>query len=121
MWFDYPVHRIDQVGSLKDLQLEDDKPAWEKASQRRKENAQKNRERKLNEFEIAFQNIEFDGREISASELAEALETSYFPGWEKASVRRRNCGINLKNILVKMEKHTSGERVRRSARNHDTE
>ena len=37
MWFDYPVHRIDQVGSLKDLQLEDDKPAWEKASQRRKE------------------------------------------------------------------------------------
>lgn len=52
------------------------KPAWEKASQRRKENAQKNRERKLNEFEIAFQNIEFDGREISASELAEALETS---------------------------------------------
>jgi len=76
MWFDYPVHRIDQVGSLKDLQLEDDKPAWEKASQRRKENAQKNRERKLNEFEIAFQNIEFDGREISASELAEALETS---------------------------------------------
>ena len=41
MWFDYPVHRIDQVGSLKDLQLEDDKPAWENASQRRKENAQK--------------------------------------------------------------------------------
>ena len=74
MWFDYPVHRIDQVGSLKDLQLEDDKPAWEKASQRRKENAQKNRERKLNEFEIAFQNIEFDGREIPASELAETLE-----------------------------------------------
>ena len=76
MWFDYPVHRIDQVGSLKDLQLEDDKPAWEKASQRRKRKCSKERERKLNEFEIAFQNIEFDGREISASELAEALETS---------------------------------------------
>ena len=43
---------------------------------KRKENAQKNRERKLNEFEIAFQNIEFDGREISASELAETLEIS---------------------------------------------
>ena len=76
MWFNYPVHRLDQVGSLKDLQLEADTPVWEKAAQKRKENAQKNRERKLNEFEIAFQNIEFDGREISATELAEALETN---------------------------------------------
>ena len=76
MWFNYPVHRLDQVGSLKDLQLEADTPVWEKAVQKRKENAQKNRERKLNEFEIAFQNIEFDGREISATELAEALETN---------------------------------------------
>lgn len=76
LWFDYPVHRIDQVGSLKDLQLEAEKPMWEKAAQKRKENAQKTRERKLNEFEIAFQNIEFDGREISATELADALDTS---------------------------------------------
>ena len=76
LWFDYPVHRIDQVGSLKDLQLEAEKPMWEKAAQKRKENAQKTRERKLNEFEIAFQNIEFDGREISAAELAEALDTN---------------------------------------------
>lgn len=76
LWFDYPVHRIDQVGSLRDLQLETEKPMWEKAAQKRKENAQKNRERKLNEFEIAFQNIEFDGKEISATELAEALDTS---------------------------------------------
>lgn len=76
LWFDYPVHRIDQVGSLRDLQLEAEKPMWEKAAQKRKENAQKTRERKLNEFEIAFQNIEFDGREISAAELAEALDTT---------------------------------------------
>jgi hypothetical protein len=47
-----------------------------KQLQKRKENAQKTRERKLNEFEIAFQNIEFDGREISAAELAEALDTN---------------------------------------------
>ena len=44
--------------------------------QRRRENAKKERQKKLNEFEIAFQNIEFDGREISASELAEVLETN---------------------------------------------
>lgn len=76
LWFDYPVHRMDDVGSLADLQADAEKPAWEKATQRRRENAKKERQKKLNEFEIAFQNIEFDGREISASELAEVLETN---------------------------------------------
>ena len=76
LWFNYPVHRMDDVGSLADLQADAEKPAWEKATQRRRENAKKERQKKLNEFEIAFQNIEFDGREISASELAEVLETN---------------------------------------------
>ena len=76
LWFDYPVHRMDDVGSLADLQADAEKPAWEKATQRSRENAKKERQKKLNEFEIAFQNIEFDGREISASELAEVLETN---------------------------------------------
>lgn len=76
LWFDYPVHRLDDVGSLADLQVDAEKPAWEKATERRRENAKKERQKKLNEFEIAFQNIEFDGREISALELADVLETN---------------------------------------------
>lgn len=105
MWFDYPVHRIDQVGSLKDLQLETEKPIWEKASQRRKENAQKNRERKLNEFEIAFQNIEFDGCEIPASEMAEALETSAkeLLSWLGEGRRQK------KELWNKFEKYTGAD------------
>ena len=105
MWFDYPVHRIDQVGSLKDLQLEAEKPIWEKASQRRKENAQKNRERKLNEFEIAFQNIEFDGREIPALELAETLETSTkeLLSWLGEGRRQK------KELRNKFEKYTGAD------------
>lgn len=76
LWFDYPVHRIDDVGSLNDIQPEAEKSPWEELQKRRKENAKKTRERKLNEFEIEFQNIEFDGREVSAAELAEALDTN---------------------------------------------
>lgn len=76
LWFDYPVHRLDDVGILGDIHPEMEKPLWEKATQRRKENAKNNRVKKLNEFEIAFQNIEFDGREILASELADTLETN---------------------------------------------
>lgn len=36
----------------------------------------KTREKKLNEFEIEFQSIEFDGRDVSATELADALNTN---------------------------------------------
>lgn len=76
LWFDYPVHRLDEVGSLGDIQPDAEKPPWQKAIQSHKRNAENNKIKKLNEFEIAFQNIEFDGREIPAEELADALDTN---------------------------------------------
>lgn len=76
LWFDYPIHRPDEVGSLKDIHPEAEKSPWEELQKRRKENAKKKREKKLNEFEIEFQNIEFDGRDVSATELADALNTN---------------------------------------------
>ena len=30
VWFDYPVHRLDQTGCLGDVQPEDEKPVWQK-------------------------------------------------------------------------------------------
>ena len=57
MWFDYPVHRIDQVGSLKDLQLEDDKPAWQK-KQKSPEERKKDKEDSLR---LAFEANDMDG------------------------------------------------------------
>lgn len=76
LWFDYPIHRLDEVGSLSDIQPEAERSPWEELQKRRKENAKKTREKKLNEFEIEFQNIEFDGRDVSATELADALNTN---------------------------------------------
>ena len=57
MWFDYPVHRIDQVGSMKDLQLEDDKPAWQK-KQKSPEERKKDKEDSLR---LAFEANDMDG------------------------------------------------------------
>lgn len=59
MWFQYPVHRVDNVGSLKDIQPEDDKPAWQKASGKRKEKAKEQRRSKAEEFEDAVNNCKF--------------------------------------------------------------
>ena len=76
LWFDYPVHRTDDAGCLKDIQPDEEKPVWQKAAENRKKQAEDKRLKKRNEFEIEFSNIELDGREVSAQELAEKLETS---------------------------------------------
>ena len=76
LWFDYPVHYTDASGALGDIQPESDKPVWQKASERRKEQAKKAKEKKLSAFEIEFANIEMEGREVPAQELSEKLETT---------------------------------------------
>lgn len=76
LWFTYPCHTIDSVGTLGDIQTEADKPVWQKAAEKRKEQAKKAKEKKLSAFEVEFANIEFEGREVPAQELAEKLGTS---------------------------------------------
>ena len=74
LWFDYPVHRLDDVGILKDIQPDAEKPAWQKAAENRKKQAEGDRLKKRNAFEIEFSNIEMEGREVPAQELAEKLD-----------------------------------------------
>ena len=76
LWFDYPVHRLDDVGILKDIQPDAEKPAWQKAAENRKKQAEGDRLKKRNAFEIEFSNIEMEGREVPAQELAEKLDTN---------------------------------------------
>ena len=76
LWFDYPIHRLDDVGSLKDIQPDTEKPAWQKAVENRKKQAEDRRMKKRNDFEIEFSNLELEGREVSAQELAEKLDTN---------------------------------------------
>ena len=76
LWFDYPIHRIDTVGVLGDLQAESERPVWQRATDKRKKQAEKKKEKQSNEFEIAFSNLEFDGGDVAAADLAEALEVS---------------------------------------------
>ena len=76
LWFSYPIHKMDDVGCLKDIQVETEKPAWQDAVEKRKKKAQENRVKKRNEFEIEFSNLELEGKEVSAQELAEKLNTT---------------------------------------------
>ena len=72
MWFRYPKHEVDEAGILTDIETESAQPTWKKAIEERKKNAKEQKEEQLNEFEIAFSNLEMDG-EVLLSDLAEAL------------------------------------------------
>ncbi|MBQ9990574.1 MAG: AAA family ATPase [Lachnospiraceae bacterium] len=76
LWFNYPIHRIDDVGSLGDIQPEDVKPMFQRGKEGRKKKAQSNREKQINAFEIAYSNIEIEGREVTSAELADRLGIS---------------------------------------------
>lgn len=76
LYFDYPIHKVDETGVLKDIDPDDVKPLWQKAAEKRKNQAKTSREKKNNEFEIEFSNIELEGREVSAQELSEKLNVS---------------------------------------------
>ena len=47
LWFDYPIHKIDDSMLLKDLEPEGEKTPWQKAIEKRKSPKQKIEDRKL--------------------------------------------------------------------------
>lgn len=76
LWFDYPIHRLDKVGVLKDIQPDAEISQKDLAIKRRKKQAEDSRNKKRSEFEIEFSGFELEGREASAQELAERLKTT---------------------------------------------
>ena len=84
LWFDYPVHRIDDTGVLEDIKPEDDRPAWNKTWQKnfkgKKSNNDRSKERK-NGIYTAFQVCSANGK-VMISDLAE------YTGKSEKTVRR---------------------------------
>lgn len=74
LWFDYPIHKIDDSGMLQDIDPEMRLSVKDAAIQKRKKQAESDRQKKRNEFEIEFSNLELEGKNVSAQELADKLE-----------------------------------------------
>ncbi|BBI32351.1 AAA family ATPase [Cohnella abietis] len=58
MWFQYPIHKLDQSGSLKDIDPEGESsaPPWQKGANKRKDKAKEERRSKAEEFEDVVNN-----------------------------------------------------------------
>ena len=84
LWFNYPVHQIDDIGVLHDLDAEGSKLPWQKAMEKRKDPEVK-RKKRQQEFENAFEAVSSlnDGGEVTVQDLVEYLGCSASTIWRR--------------------------------------
>ena len=75
LWFDYPVHQIDKVGVLEDIQPDTEIPPWKKGADRNKKNAKNRKNDRKKALEEAVENGNF-GDEPSVNDVAEYMGVS---------------------------------------------
>ena len=82
LWFDYPVHTVDQIGILKDAAERDKRPFYERATEKRKENNAKDNEQKRIILENAIKLCN-NGEPSTVRQIAEYLnmETRTIRNW----------------------------------------
>lgn len=95
LWFDYPIHRVDNIGILKDTQPNAEKSPWQRAIEKRKPKDQKIKERKI-ALETAFDACNIDGK-VTIAALEEYMALT------KNSIKNRikeHGGFEIDNGVV---------------------
>ena len=69
LWFDYPVHHVDKIGVLADVEPDGETPPWKKAQEKRKPPEDKKKER-LQSLETAYSALSING-EVTVKDLEE--------------------------------------------------
>lgn len=75
LWFDYPTHRVDRIGSLKDIQPDAEKAPWQKGAEKNKKNAHERKADRKKALEEAIEGSNF-GEEPTVKEVANYLGIS---------------------------------------------
>jgi RecA-family ATPase len=96
LWFDYPVHTVDQSGILKDVADEESLPSFKKATIKRKQNNESRNEKNKVRFENAV-NFCNNGEPPTTTQLAEYLdlEVRTVRNWVKKYGYEINKNTNL--------------------------
>lgn len=71
LWFDYPIHNVDRIGSLKDVEAEGEAPAWKRNFKNKKSPEDSKKERKIS-LENAFEACGFNGQ-VTVQNLSEYI------------------------------------------------
>lgn len=107
LWFDYPVHKMDESGALKDIQPDDDRASRQRGSAINKKNAQSRKEDRKRALQEAVEGCNF-GEIPSVNDVAEYL------GVSERTVRDRikeHGGYMIKdgNVIKKTKKKSAGK------------
>ena len=106
LWFSYPIHKVDKVGSLKDIQPDAELPPWKKGTESNKKNAKDRKAERRRAVEAALEGSNF-GDNPSVDDVADYL------GVSKRTARDRileHGGYEIENGIVrkKAEKQMEG-------------
>lgn len=77
LWFRYPVHQVDEVGCLQDIQPEMEKPAWQIGKEARRKQAGVERKNKQTKFSMAVENYRFSHDDVypTVKEIYEQIKS----------------------------------------------
>lgn len=71
LWFDYPIHRADESGALRDIEPDGDRPPWQKNLSKKKSPQDRKKDRK-GSIETAYEACGIDGG-VTVDTLAEYM------------------------------------------------
>ncbi len=97
LWFSYPIHKVDKVGSLKDIQPDAELPPWKKGAESNKKNAKDRKAERRRAVEAALEGSNF-GDNPSVDDVADYL------GVSKRTARDRileHGGYEIENGIVR--------------------
>ena len=101
LWFEYPIHQPDRSGILTDAESEIEKPPWEKATEKRKKQAQKQRQSTAEQFETAYRALAMDDYLPTMQDIATYLTkpVNTVRDWAKRAGYRidKNRGVVVKS------------------------
>jgi len=75
IWFDYPVHNVDNIGVLHDIEAEGEAPPWQKKNLGRKKSKEELKKERMEALETAFEAEGINGR-VTVKDLAEYMGKS---------------------------------------------
>ena len=77
LWFRYPVHQVDTVGILADIDPEKEKPAWQKGKDARKKQGEQQRKDRQTKYSMAVENYRFSHDDVypTVKELYEQMKS----------------------------------------------
>lgn len=74
LWFDYPVHHLDESGALGDISPQEEKSNYEKMKEKNRENAKQKNAETFNKFVVAFEGLVDETGKVKMSDIADQLE-----------------------------------------------